>query len=317
MLKFSISRTSFKLYMVKLLIYCLKSCSRKVFLLFRMLTERAHGVKRKHSEVDSNSHELHGRCIQRQTVFNISLCKLQKSFSRPEPVLCRTVLISNTLRLIEQDIREERRTLEMTVVTDLSDDKTFERGIDNISEQVTFSAHSIGTRSCEGFSLAKSSLTFEQELNILGDKMVKELEFEIDKPSNTAEMSAKLELTGQNTSRAADLNNNTSMAENSEKLLNFNTEEMIKEVTCGSLLGLELTEELEFKDVDVSLYDFDVPNSAFPIDFDEFCSAWNLGTTSIAAKSLPARCSDSLKLERVNEFAIDELEQVMQILVGS
>lgn len=282
-----------------------------------MLTERAHGVKRKHSEVDSTSHELHGRCIQRQTVFNISVCKLQKSFARPEPVLCRTVLISNTLRLIEQDIREERRTLEMTVVTELSDDNTFERAIDNISEQVTFSAHSIGSRSWEGFSLAKSSLTFEQELNILGDKMVKELEFDIDKPPNTAEMSAKLELAGQNTSRAADLNNNTLMAQNSEKLLNFNTEDMIKEVTCGSLLGLELTEELEFKDVDVSLYDFDVPNSAFPIDFDEFCSAWNLGTTSIAAKSLPARCSDSLKLERVNEFAIDELEQVMQILVRS
>lgn len=276
-----------------------------------MLTERAHGVKRKHSEVDAYSHELHGRCIQRETVFNISICKLQKSFARPEPVLCRTVLISNTLRLIEEDIREERRTLEMTVVSGVSDEKTFQRAIDNNKERVTFTAHSIGTRSREGFSIAKSSLTFEQELNILGDKMVKELEFDIDKAPNAAQEMP--ELTGRNTSRAADANDNTC-----EKALNCNTEaDTIKEVSCGSLLGLELTEELEFKDVDVSLYDFDVPNGPFPIDFDEFCSAWNLGSTSVAARSLPVRCSDSLKLGRANEFAIDELDQVMQILVGS
>lgn len=281
---------------------------------FRMLTERAHGVKRKLSEVDGYGH---GRYIQRQTVFNISICKLQKSFTRPEPILCRTVLISNTLRLIEEDIREERKTSEMTVVSKLSDGQTLERPVNN-SERVTFVSHNIGTRSREGCETSKSFLTFEQELTILGDKMVKELEFDVYKSPNTVQempAKAKLGVVGQDTSPStADSNNNTSVI---EKGINCNNEGMIKEITCGSLLGLELTEELEFKDVDVSLYDFDVPNGSFPIDFDEFCNAWNLGSTSVAARSLPSRCSDSVKLERVNESAFDELDQVMQILVGS
>lgn len=289
----------------------------------RMLTERAHGLKRKLSEVDGDGQVLHGRCFQRQTVFNISICKLQKSFTRPEPVLCRTVLISNTLRLIEEDIREERRTLEMTVVSELSDGQTPERAVNNSDERrVTFPGHNISTRSREKFETSKSDLTFEQELNILGDKMVKELEFDMEKsPSIAKELPEKARLDIVSSSCAADSNNNTSIVpgteQRHERAVNCNTEDMIKEITCGSLLGLELTEELEFKDVDVSLYDFDVPNGSFPIDFDEFCNAWNLGSTSVAARSLPSRCSDSLKLERTSDYAFDELDQVMQILVGS
>ena len=276
-----------------------------------MITERAHGVKRKLPEVDGDG-QFHGRCLQRQTVFNISICKLQKSFTRPEPVLFRTVLISNTLRLIEEDIREERRTLETTVLNEPGDEKTFDRVV-NRAESVTLSGHNIGTRSRE---TSKSSLTFEQELNILGDKMIKELELDIEKTNlNELRAKGKLEALLQNPSRSADSNNNTSSFEGRhERTI---TDDVIREFTCGSLLGLELTEELEFKDVDVSLYDFDVPNGSFPIDFDEFCSAWNLGSTSVAARSLPSRCSDSVKLERASEHTYDELDQVMQILVGS
>ena len=279
-----------------------------------MLTERAHGVKRKLPEVDGDG-EFHGRCLQRQTVFNISICKLQKSFTRPEPVLFRTVLISNTLRLIEEDIREERRTLETTVLSEPSDGKTFVRAV-NRAEPVTLSSHNIGTRSRE---TSKSSLTFEQELNILGDKMIKELELDIEKTNlNEVRAKGKLEAPVQNPSRSADSNNNTSsFEERHERAERTIPDDVIREYTCGSLLGLELTEELEFKDVDVSLYDFDVPNGSFPIDFDEFCSAWNLGSTSVAARSLPSRCSDSVKLERTSEHTYDELDQVMQILVGS
>lgn len=279
-----------------------------------MITERAHGVKRKLPEVDGDE-EFHGRCLQRQTVFNISICKLQKSFTRPEPVLFRTVLISNTLRLIEEDIKEERRTLETTVLSEPSDRKTFDRAV-NRAEPVTLSDHNIGTRSRE---TSKSSLTFEQELNILGDKMIKELELDIEKTNlNEVRTRGKLEAPVQNPSRSADSNNNTSsFEERHERTERAITDDVIREFTCGSLLGLELTEELEFKDVDVSLYDFDVPNGSFPIDFDEFCSAWNLGSTSVAARSLPSRCSDSVKLERTSEHTYDELDQVMQILVGS
>jgi len=225
------------------------------------------------------------------------------------------VLISNTLRLIEEDIREERRTLETTVLSEPGDEKTFDRVV-NRAEPVTLSGHNIGTRSRE---TSKSSLTFEQELNILGDKMIKELELDIEKANlNELRAKGKLEALLQNPSRSSDSNNNTSsFEERHERTERTITDDVIREFTCGSLLGLELTEELEFKDVDVSLYDFDVPNGSFPIDFDEFCSAWNLGSTSVAARSLPSRCSDSVKLERASEHTYDELDQVMQILVGS
>ena len=293
------------------------------FYLCRMITERAHGVKRKLSEVDGDGEVLHGRCIQRQTVFNISICKLQKSFTRSEPILCRTVLISNTLRLIEEDIREERKTLEMTVVSELSDGQT--RAVNDNSERLAYVGHNIGTRSREECETLKRSLTFEQEMNILGDKMVKELEFDLEKSANSAQKipaKAKSGPEGQQLSFAPDSNNNSSLLSDDNdqhhgKEVSYNAEEFIREITCGSLLGMELTEELEFKDVDVSLYDFDVPNGSFPIDFDEFCTAWNLGSTSVATKSLSSRCSDSIKLERANDYAFDELDQVMQILVGS
>lgn len=280
----------------------------------RMITERVHGVKRKLTEVDGDD-EVHGRCLQRQTVFNISICKLQKSFTRPEPILFKTVLISNTLRLIEEDIREERRSLETNDLNGPSDEKTFARVV-NMHEPTNRPGLNIGTRSRDACETSKSSLTFEQELNILGDKMVKELELDRE---NSKLLEEKSELLTQNplTRSAADSNNNTPGFEERERAVTSNSEEIIREFTCGSLLGLELTEELEFKDVDVSLYDFDVPNGSFPIDFDEFCSVWNLGSTSVAARSLPSRCSDSVKLERANEHNFDDLDQVMQILVGS
>lgn len=285
---------------------------------FRMITERAHGVKRKLTEIDGD-HEVHGRCLQRQTVFNISICKLQKSFTRPEPVLFKTVLISNTLRLIEEDIREERKSLEKNDLNGPSDEETFARVV-NMHEPTNRSGLNIGMRSRDACETSKSSLTFEQELNILGDKMVKELELDMEK-SKLLEVSAKekSELLTQSplTRSAADSNNNNPGFEERERAVTSNSDEIIREFTCGSLLGLELTEELEFKDVDVSLYDFDVPNGSFPIDFDEFCSVWNLGSTSVAARSLPSRCSDSVKLERANEHNFDDLDQVMQILVGS
>ncbi|PFX32770.1 WD repeat-containing protein 27 [Stylophora pistillata] len=280
----------------------------------RMITERVHGVKRKLTEVDGDD-EVHGRSLQRQTVFNISICKLQKRFTRPEPILFKTVLISNTLRLIEEDIREERRSLETNDLNGPSDEKTFARVV-NMHEPTNRPGLNIGTRSRDACETSKSSLTFEQELNILGDKMVKELELDRE---NSKLLEEKSELLTQNplTRSAADSNNNTPGFEERERAVTSNSEEIIREFTCGSLLGLELTEELEFKDVDVSLYDFDVPNGSFPIDFDEFCSVWNLGSTSVAARSLPSRCSDSVKLERANEHNFDDLDQVMQILVGS
>lgn len=105
-----------------------------------------------------------------------------------------------------------------------------------------------------------------------------------------------------------DLNNNNLGFEECERVVIFNLDEIIWEFICGSLLGLELIEELEFKDVDVLFYDFDVLNGLFLIDFDEFCSVWNFGLISVVVWSLFSRCSDSVKFEWVNEYNFDDFD---------
>ena len=62
----------------------------------------ARGSKRRLSDVDDNE-----RLTQRQTVLNMSICKLQKDYGRKEPPLLRQILISNTVHKIEQEMDEE------------------------------------------------------------------------------------------------------------------------------------------------------------------------------------------------------------------
>ena len=59
------------------------------------------GVKRKHETFED------GVAIQRQSILDISRCKLQQRMSRHEPSLRRSVLIFNTLRHIERELRRE------------------------------------------------------------------------------------------------------------------------------------------------------------------------------------------------------------------
>ena len=62
------------------------------------------GVKRKYCEVEEPPCYLD----QRQSILNISMCKLKTtSTKRVEPSLRRSVLIFNTLRYIEHELREE------------------------------------------------------------------------------------------------------------------------------------------------------------------------------------------------------------------
>ncbi|XP_071962373.1 cell division cycle-associated protein 4-like isoform X2 [Antedon mediterranea] len=77
-------------------------------------------LKRKFIEVD----EIEGRggihyCVQRQSVLNISICKLQMSRALIEPCLRRSVLICNTLRQIEKELRSEGKFHDCKRLTNL------------------------------------------------------------------------------------------------------------------------------------------------------------------------------------------------------
>lgn len=67
------------------------------------------GIKRKfHSEGDDGSKHFSVFCShQRQSIFNISMCKLSRFRQSPDPSLLRSVLICNTLRNIERDMERD------------------------------------------------------------------------------------------------------------------------------------------------------------------------------------------------------------------
>lgn len=271
-----------------------------------MIGERLQGVKRKLHDQDG---DLQVRCIQRQTIFNISISKLQKNSCAPEPMLCRAVLIANTVRLIQRDIEEENKNLGIVATSAHDNDETGETNEPRVPNHLQ--QHRSDTRSRNSVEHFQVPRIFEEELNLLGDKITKDLEIGVqrnvlpqERPHSTTNQTiASKQPSDCEVSNVSELNG---QAKETPKI-----EDIDREMTCGSLFSLELTEELKFSDVDVSLYDFDVPS--FSVDMDEFCGA--LSVSNIC--SLPSRCSESMKLERKNEHAFDDLDQVMQILVGS
>lgn len=251
-----------------------------------MIEDRGHGVKRKLSDVDG---DLQTRCYQRQTIFNISVCKLRKNYCSGEPLLSKTVLIANTIRMIEEDMAEEREQIAPFSTSTSSNE--------NLGARIEHDGRNLfAQRTSDSVSKPLDLMNFEEELNLLGDKIVRELG--LDLSVRNCERKTRI----ATCSDVTDTNNNAS---------NERTGESEREnVSCSSLLGLELTDELEFGDIDLSLYDFDSCGAtALPLEVEELCAAWGLAGT------LTTRCSNSFKKERT--VTEDDLDQVMQILVGS
>lgn len=254
-----------------------------------MIDERGHGVKRKLSDVDDG---LQTRCYQRQTIFNISMCKLRKNYCGGEPMLSKTVLIANTIRMIELDMAEEReQTTQYNTTTSSSCSPEDNFGA-RMEDDCNVGAH----KTRESIAKPLDLMNFEEELNLLGDKIVRELGLDLSKNYERKTTVTCVDVT--------DTNNNASSERTADGERDATT------VSCSSLLGLELTDELEFGDIDLSLYDFDSCGAtALPLDVEELCAAWGL-TNAL-------RCSNSVKKERSVSENFDELDQVMQILVSS
>jgi len=258
--------------------------------LCRMIAERAQGIKRKLSDVDD---DVQTRCYQRQTVFNISLCKLRKNYCNGEPMLSKTVLIANTIRLIELEMAEENGNTSYYTTTSSSSPSQ------EIGARIENNENIVAHKTRETFSKPLDLVNFEEELDLLGDKIVRELGLDLSKNYERKTTISCEELT--------DTNNNPS----SERTVDSDLRDSSPTVSCSSLLGLELADELEFGDVDLSLYDFDSCGSTvLPFEVEELCAAWTGLTNAL-------RCSNSVKKERAVNENFDELDQVMQILVGS
>lgn len=68
-----------------------------------------HGIKRKFDQDEDSEAETHENhpTVQRQSIFNISVCKLNRFRQMPDPDLLRSVLIRNTIRCIEKEMEKD------------------------------------------------------------------------------------------------------------------------------------------------------------------------------------------------------------------
>ena len=269
-----------------------------------------HGVKRKLSDGDC---EL--RCHQRQTVFNISLCKLQRNSCASEPVLCRTVLIANTVKLIEREIEEERKICGEPEFGCVSNEQTVCRTVLARPERtasIELDVNPCHTPSRQSNDSSSKLVDFEFELGMLGEKIAEELEFQVHRLGESGDRQRTLNNFTSEENRSFTLDSSTKKLDQTRAAEASYRQDFERDLIAASnLLGLELNEEVVFSDVDVSLYDFDLGTSTLPVEIEELCAnAFNICHSV-------SRCGESLKLERASEHLFDDLDQVMQILVGS
>lgn len=276
-----------------------------------MVESRAtHGVKRKLSDGDC---EL--RCHQRQTVFNISICKLQRNSCSSEPVLCRTVLIANTVKLIEREIEEERKIYGEPEFGSVSNEQTVCRTELARPERIAtieLDVNPCHTPSRQSNDSSSKLVDFEFELNMLGEKIAEELELQAHRLGESDDRQRMLNnFTSSEENRSCNDNSTKKMDQTRVAESSYRQDFERDLIAASNLLGLELNEEVVFSDVDVSLYDFDLGTSTLPVEIEELCAnAFNICHSV-------SRCGESLKLERASEHSFDDLDQVMQILVGS
>lgn len=258
------------------------------------------GVKRKFSDGEG---EL--RCHQRQTVFNISICKLQRSSNFIEPLLCRTVLIANTLKLIEREIEEERKICGELKFSSFGNRPTASRAEfarADLTSTIELNVNPHRPQTGQSKDSSTKLVDFQFDLSTLEEKIAEELEIQTHRRGDCENRQRKLNYTMSSEEFKID---KTRAGLDSTSTHNFERDLL----AASNLLGLELNEEVVFSDVDVSLYDFDVGASTVPIDIEELCA--NLCHNSAS------RCGESVKFEKASENLLDDLDQVMQILVGS
>ena len=253
------------------------------------MIELTRGSKRRLSDTDENE-----RITLRQMVLNMSICKLQKDQGRKEPALLRSVIITNTVRNIENEMDEEMMmsfneeqyfpsyspTTERHKDTNTSDQNQNQKDLKKITELIV-SVESHSKLNANG-GLSRNVKTPAKEPNrfgAIGDHRKGKVE---TKKDNTTHMKA-------GTVKAGILWDTLSLP------TAFSTFSPVLE-------SLEF--ENTFPDVDITLYDFDNTSSSFPSQVNS--EDWRV---------FPSSCATEYERRKPDSF-FEELDQIMQVLVG-
>jgi hypothetical protein len=265
-------------------------------------------LKEKPRRSSKRKFEENGRVQPKETLLDMSVSKLAKAQTRVnlEPSLRKTVMIVNTIRKLEQEI-EIGRT------------KT-------VNEANSFSLCSGRTNNYSDTRPDDSTVFPKMGTQISTESTQKRL----DLPLDTRERSFVCNSNSETLNNRCPSDANVSIAKSCPSDDTFidlaqSTEMKFKNrfddsSSCFTTMEVDADAcEINFAEVDISLYDFDTsvawPEGGLHIPCGD--DADSLVYKASTLSTFTNRCSDDLKLGKPTEntFA-DDLDQIMQVLVG-
>ena len=269
------------------------------------------GSKRRLSDVDENE-----RLTQRQTILNMSICKLQKDHGRKEPALLRQILIAKTVHKIEQEMDEESqincfknedsyplyaKPMEAKPIEAESKDWTGQEGAKEVvcdgadPDEIRASFADIGT-AISSINSAETKAGGDDchsifALDATPSKQPNKFGAIGDHRKHNPHPEAKKEKMKAATSIWED---------NNQLCLPMNSSPPIEHVSDV---------EFSFQDIDIALYDFDFM-SGVPHQHD-----WKPLVDPFHIPMPALSCGAEADKKRGDSF-FDDLDQIMQVLVG-
>ena len=250
------------------------------------------GFKRKHDALEEDEgkgcHPAQAYTMQRQGVLNISICKLKKTRAIPEPSLRRSVLICNTLRKIELELRAEGRHFDSNHLSMIIANQSVE---ENADEEILSSATADTNNSSSGAPLVALNCQRIQE-SCLAKECIYSRKGDINSASSPTDLLSRtmcgcsgcLSSSPRLTSPAV------SLKSNHPKVHSFGAKDSSlrlpsKQDTSFTSLPLDVLDpEESFGDIDIAMYDFDLNSPVYGV----------------------SNCRSDL---------VDELDQIMHVLV--
>jgi hypothetical protein len=270
-----------------------------------MLDIPGMGVKRKHAAVEGERSYR----AQRQAVFNVSMCKLHTSLPPParrvETPLLRSVLILNTLKHIEIELQKEG--IPVPGSAEISAGVDFSEHDDALPPSCPPPPTSVDHEMSESSHVSSASVGSE---NKIVETVLPPFETLV------------VDITSSNKLRSVDKSSLPHRELESVRLKDARFHSTIPYRDLSSLLSGPSHHRLEdlFADIDLTVYDFDM--------FSSIASSIKLQPLSAdeALQSFPGQCAAENYTALLNtpiqpyckgEVAMDELDSIVQVLVGS
>lgn len=265
-------------------------------------------LKEKPRRSTKRKFEENGRVQPKETLLDMSVSKLAKAQTRVnlEPSLRKTVMIVNTIRRLEQEI-EIGRTKK------LNDANSFS----HCSGRTNSYPDTRPADSTVYPSVATQKSTESAQKHLVSPLDTRSESFVCESNSETHNNRCPNDANVSITKSCPSDDTFIDLAQSTEMKFQNRFED-----TSSCITSMEVSTtacEINFAEVDISLYDFDtsVPWSEGGLQLPFADDSENTLYKPTALSTFTKRCSDDLKLgkPRENTFA-DDLDQIMQVLVG-